>query len=249
MSISFWHKRFSQQARWTKSARTFIFQNINLSPDSNVLEIGSGTGAVLNQIANDSNPVRYGIDLNREYLKFNASSMKNNRLIQADGIELPFKDNYFDITYCHYLLLWIENPISILNEMKRTTRSGGWICLFAEPDYLARVDAPQSLLEIGKLQNESLRIQGVRLDTGRKLKNWLIEMELQNIHWGVLGAHESVSNHFETEEKEWLTLESDLKLLFDLEELNRIKRAYLNANEKNRGIIFVPTFYAYGQKY
>jgi SAM-dependent methyltransferase len=248
VSISFWHKRFTQQARWTENARTFIIQKINPTPDFNVLEIGSGTGAVLNQFANEHNPVRYGIDLNRDYLNFNATSTKYNRLIQADGIALPFKDNFFEITYCHYLMLWIENPLSILIEMKRTTRSGGWICLFAEPDYIGRIDDPPAMLEIGKYQNKSLYLQGVRLDTGRNLKNWLLEMELQNIHWGLLGAHESVPNHFETDDQEWLTLESDLKILFGQEELNRIKADYLAARENNRGIIFVPTFYAYGQK-
>ena len=249
MSISFWHKRFTQQAGWTESARTFIFQNINQCPGLSVLEIGSGTGAVLNQFANDNNPVKYGIDLNRDYLKFNAGITKNNRLIQADGLDLPFNNNSFDITYCHYLLLWIENPLLILDEMKRTTKSGGWICLFAEPDYLARIDNPQALRKIGEYQNKSLQLQGVRLDTGRNIKNWLIDLELKNIHWGVLGAHEPVKNHNDTEDKEWMTLESDLKLQFEPAEVNRLKGEYLEANEKNRGLIFVPTFYAYGQKF
>jgi len=53
----------------------------------------------------------------------------------GDASRLPFADGFFDLTYCHYLFLWLKHPLQALQEMKRVTRPGGWVATFAEPDY------------------------------------------------------------------------------------------------------------------
>ena len=37
----------------------------------------------------------------------------------------PFTNASFDLTFCHYLLLWLKDPLSAIKEMKRVTRPGG----------------------------------------------------------------------------------------------------------------------------
>ncbi|MHA1541616.1 MAG: class I SAM-dependent methyltransferase, partial [Candidatus Hodarchaeales archaeon] len=104
-----------------------------------ILEVGSGTGAVIEEIMSlTSNPELYALDINWIALQSNLCTNK----ILGKGEHLPFPDNFFDITLCHYLLLWIENPIDVLKEMYRVTRVGGWIACLAEPDYGGRIDYP-----------------------------------------------------------------------------------------------------------
>jgi SAM-dependent methyltransferase len=62
---------------------------------------------------------------------------------QADRHTLPFQP-VFDVTFCHFLLLWVSNPEKVVAEMGRVTRPGGSVRL-AEPDYGGRIDYPESL--------------------------------------------------------------------------------------------------------
>ncbi len=247
-NIDFWHQRFEQQAKWTENIRSYIIRNINIEPGCKILEVGSGTGAVLNHFSNDLNPEKYGIDLDWNNLQYNAKSEPVNRLILGNGLRLPIRANVFDITYCHYLLLWIKNPIQLLNEMKRATRSGGWICLFAEPDYLSRIISPEPLQFLGNIQNNSLIQQGVRLDTGRNLSNWLVEIGLTKIYWGILGSHQPALTLPKEGDVEWLTIKSDLEKLLDQNEIENLRNQYINSSKSGSKILFVPTFYAFGQK-
>jgi SAM-dependent methyltransferase len=246
-NIDFWHRRFEQQALWTENIRSYVFQKVNSDSNCKILEVGSGTGAVLNHIAHDLNPIKFGIDLDWKNLRYNAIKEPSLRLFHGNGMSLPVKKNVFDVCYCHYLLLWVKNPIQMLKEMKRVTKSGGWICIFAEPDYLSRIGSPKKLQIIGNIQNKSLRQQGVRLDTGRNLSNWLIKIGLSNISWGILGSHQPAQPIKDIEDIEWSTINNDLKQIIDQKEIEHIKIIYDNAFEKGSRILFVPTFYAYGQ--
>ncbi len=141
----FWSSRYNDQASWTRETRNFILQQISLPHHSNILEVGCGSLAVLRDF-NELHQVTFGVDIDLEILKFSKKTNMNSNLINADGLQIPFAKESFDLCFCHYLLLWITNPISILREMTRVTKINGWICCFAEPDYLARIDYPSRLI-------------------------------------------------------------------------------------------------------
>ncbi|MCK7482052.1 MAG: class I SAM-dependent methyltransferase [Candidatus Moduliflexus flocculans] len=45
-----WHARYSQQAKWTRNLRAYIFDKIKLDDATRVLEVGCGTGAILSEL-------------------------------------------------------------------------------------------------------------------------------------------------------------------------------------------------------
>ena len=40
-----WHKRYTQQATWTRDLRSYLFEKAGLANARRVLEVGCGTGA------------------------------------------------------------------------------------------------------------------------------------------------------------------------------------------------------------
>ncbi len=45
-----WHTRYTQQAKWTRDLRAYIFNKIKLNESNRVLEVGCGTGAILSEL-------------------------------------------------------------------------------------------------------------------------------------------------------------------------------------------------------
>lgn len=242
----FWSSRYKQQATWTRETRNFILNQILLPQHSNILEVGCGSSAVLDEFTQLDHKT-FGLDIDIQILIDSNQYLPKSKLINGDGLSLPFKDNFFDLSFCHYLLLWINDPIKILKEMSRVTKNSGWICCFAEPDYLSRIDFPSPFVELGQIQNTSLSNQGVNLSTGRNLPNWLMIAGLSNIHWGILGSHQKVDNNTVDALSEWETIQRDLKVIYPEEEILKYKVIEYNAQTQDIRILFIPTFYAYAQ--
>ena len=242
----FWSSRYKQQASWTRETRNFIINKISLSPQANILEVGCGSSAVLDEFT-ESGKNTYGLDIDLQILKYSYQNYSQTRLINGDGLSLPFKNNFFDLCFCHYLLLWINDPVTIFKEMSRVTKKSGWICCFAEPDYLSRIDYPSPLDKLGQMQNYSLSNQGVNLSAGRNLQNWLMQAGFSNIHWGIYGFHQKVESHSINADSEWATTQRDLEKQYSVEEILKYKEIEVNARTQGFRILFIPTFYAYAQ--
>ena len=103
-------------------------------------------------------------------LLITAQSHPQYQVDLGDAHQLPLADGCFDVCLCHFLLLWVTDPIQVLQEMYRVTRSGGVVMALAEPDYGSRIDYPQELSLLGKWQMDSLEQQGADPFIGRKLR-------------------------------------------------------------------------------
>jgi SAM-dependent methyltransferase len=130
-------------------------------------------------------------------------------LTNGNALELPYSNKAFDIVFCHFLLLWVRDPLQALHEMKRVTKSGGHIIAFAEPDYSKRIDQPDELVQLGKWQTESLKGQGADPGLGARLAELFFQAEIKILETGTM---QSVENEPSTEEWEieWAVIESDL---------------------------------------
>lgn len=244
LTPSFWHERFLQQARWTHAIRQQIFQIPNADQLAAVLEVGSGTGVIVKELAQASSARIVGIDLDFERLQFARKYAPECSAINANGVALPFEDHSFDACVCHFLLLWVDDPTTILQEMVRATRPKGWIIAMAEPDYGGRIDHPPALEDLGELQMTSLVSQGADPQIGRRLRTLFLQTGLVEIQAGVLGGQWSENpNSHESLEGEWSIIEADIAHLQPHTALDQFKAAWFDPGR----ILYVPTFYAIGR--
>ena len=138
-----WHTRYLQQAGWTRDLRVYLFAKADAQSARRILEVGCGTGALLATIA--SSATLHGVDIDPHALAQCRVNAANAILTRGDGLALPYSNGSFDLVFCHYFLLWVNEPLQAVREMKRVTRPGGHVLALAEPDYFSRVDAPDEL--------------------------------------------------------------------------------------------------------
>jgi ubiquinone/menaquinone biosynthesis C-methylase UbiE len=242
-----WHRRFTQQALWTSDLRRYIFEQINIKKNHRILEVGCGTGAILIQLPATTS-LKVGFDINHQYLSMATRNAMDASLTQGDAHVLPYSKRIFDLTLCHFFLLWIANPIQVVSEMTRVTRPGGTVIALAEPDYGGRIDFPQALAQLGQWQTSSLLEQGADPTIGRKLAGIFHQAGLESIQTGVLGGQWSGIQDWDQWELEWAVLESDLGQEPSLSgRFSNLKDLDKNAYIRGERILFIPTFYAWGR--
>lgn len=191
--LRFWHKRFTQQARWTSVLRRYFFDYIALPSSSRILEVGCGTGAVLKELPSSKDS--WGIDLNFTYLRKARRITPESKLVSGNGCALPFQTGSFSVAFCHYLLLWIQQPLELISEMIRVTHKGGYIAFFAEPDYTPVNDAPEEFMEIKRIQCDALFREGANPFIGSRLNGFLESASLHNIQSGEYLPIDEKSSH------------------------------------------------------
>jgi SAM-dependent methyltransferase len=110
-----------------------LHTELQIRPEHRVLDIGCGTGAVLQTLASrvDFETPPIGIDLSRTLLRQGRSTFGGNlsrpELIRASGLSLPFPDEYFDIVTCAHVVKHLDDDglLEFLREMRRVIKHGG----------------------------------------------------------------------------------------------------------------------------
>lgn len=245
MPLEHLHRRYLQQAQWTAELRRYLFRESGWDSPENVIEIGSGTGAVLSGL--DPGPHLYGVDLDYPSLRLARLTAGQAHFSQADACRLPFGDNTFATSFCHFLLLWLDDPLAALDEMVRITRPGGSVIALAEPDYSSRIDYPQSLQPLGQWQAEALHRQGADPELGRKLAGLFASAGLEAVRSGILGAQWSGPPDGSDWELEWEVLRRDLSDQVPEKTLDRLQALDRIAWDRGERVLYVPTFYAAGR--
>ena len=247
LSPADWHARFTRQAAWTRALRAYLFPRAGVTEAARVLEVGCGTGAILAELPGRI-PLVAGLDVNAAHLSLARDNAPRARLTRGDALALPYADSAFEVTLCHFLLLWAAAPLQVLREMRRVTRPGGAVLALAEPDYGGRIDYPQELAALGEWQRQSLRRQGADPLMGRRLAGLFHEAGLQTVETGVLGGQWPGFPDWEERESEWAVLESDLaERSPEPAPWASLKALDRSATERGERVLFVPTFYAWGR--
>lgn len=120
------------------------------NPKPRILDIACGTGRTLKFIrATLPKSSLYGVDLSPAYLRKANKLLSETpgelpQLVQANGEELPFKDNYFEATIS--VFLFHELPYfarqRVIEEAFRVTQPGG---VFIICDSIQAVDSPEMM--------------------------------------------------------------------------------------------------------
>lgn len=121
---------------------------LRLAPGQRVLDVGCGTGLFLPALAQavGASGLVVGLDHAPALIEEARHRIKrlgietNIRLECGDAASLPFPDASFDAAHISRVLIHVEDPDTVLREMRRVTRPGGWI-VAVEPDFLGmRID-------------------------------------------------------------------------------------------------------------
>lgn len=236
-----WHTRYLQQAAWTRDLRTYLFDKAGLADARRVLEVGCGTGAILRELKSPAS--LHGLDLEPASLvecRIHASAAS---LTRGDAHSLPYPDQSFDIVYCHFLLLWVRDPLQVVNEMARVGRA---VLVLAEPDYSQRVDEPAALKQLGKWQTEALVRRGANPSFGARLAETFYQAGIQLIETGPIQSAEK-KRSAEEWENEWAVIQADLAESVSGEDIQKMKALDEEARRSGERVLHVPTYFAWGK--
>lgn len=247
LSISQWHQRYQQQADWTQNLRKYIYDQVAIQHAGKILDIGCGTGVLEDELNRFSSAQVFGLDIDYQPLRIAQGYAPKSIYTIGDCLNLPYPSRTFNVTLCHFLLMWVKDSLKTVEEMVRVTRPHGFVLALAEPDYGGRIDFPPELSCIGNWQTESIKEQGANPFMGRELRSIFSRVGLVNIEVGVLGGQWRENPLDQEIELEWEVIQSDLhnNNQFIMQD-DTLKALELASRRAHHRILFVPTFYAFG---
>ena len=131
--------RLERQAEIMNPLLEKQFEILGLKSNMRVLDAGCGSGAITRLIARRVFPEEVvGLDMDPLFIE------EARRLAESEGIEnirfdigniedLEYDDGSFDLSYCRFVLMHLQDPVKAVSELKRVTREGGSVAA-AEPD-------------------------------------------------------------------------------------------------------------------
>ncbi|MBU0976178.1 MAG: class I SAM-dependent methyltransferase [Patescibacteria group bacterium] len=132
--------------------------------DKKTLEIGCGTGIILNEV-NKFAKDAWGVDLSNGMLE--AAKRKKLKVKQANATLLPFEDELFDVVYSFKVLAHIPEIEKTIAEIHRVTKDNGTVIL--------EFYNPLSLKYIANRLEKSQKKVYIRYDSYSNIKTLLKE--------------------------------------------------------------------------
>ena len=126
---------------WNDDYLELLANRLHFKDCSKIADIGCGTGTLSFSLSRYFPEAAHisGLDFEKIHIKKAKQQSRKNPgsfyFVQGDAHDIPFADNEMDLTFCQTLLIHIENPAEVLEEMKRITRHDGWIVAL-EPNNL-----------------------------------------------------------------------------------------------------------------
>ena len=237
-----WDEQFARQAGWTRGTRAHLYRRANLLRAGRVLDVGSGTGAVTEELAARTQGQVIGIDLDPGMVDFARRRNGKAEYRTGDAHHLAFNNGWFDLVACHFLLLWCDDAATVAREMVRVARPGGSVLVCAEPDYGGRIDYPD--LPLGRWQAEALHREGADPRMGRKLRSLFALPGVRHVELGLIPGLWDLATLRAEFDAEWSLWERSLEDIVPPHELADVKAADLAAIEAGERLVFMPVFYA-----
>jgi ubiquinone/menaquinone biosynthesis C-methylase UbiE len=246
LSIADWDERYQQQAGWTSSIRSYLFQKYIMGKGGRILDVGCGTGVIGRELNNSGYNRVFGVDFDYSAIRYSTQQSHSTSNTVGNAYQLPFDQGNFDVVICHFLLMWLNDPVSALVEMKRVLKPGGEVFLLAEPDHAARIDFPPEFERLGNLQTQSLVRQGANTQAGRQIGAWLSEAGFKVGETGIMGGQWNMSA--DEIDLEWRIIDFDLGAA-EAVALKVLQQQDLDERKAGRRVMFVPIFFAQGFRY
>ncbi|MBU7017526.1 MAG: methyltransferase domain-containing protein [Theionarchaea archaeon] len=247
-----WVKFLKDQANQTREFRHDLYEKVDLVNKRKILDIGCGTGAITADIAASASGDVIGLDIDCEKLE-KARIVADPRVtfMRADAVNLPFKDNSFDLVTFSVVLLYIEDKQKAISEMTRVTEKNGIVLATMEPDHAGALFYPEDAFYPLFLQD--LRKMGADLCSGRKLRYLFgnaglrteIGINVYDLDWNNKDNKQQLDEYLD-----WFWMPEKLFLKNDWTEqqIEEYKRKQIRLIENNQFFYYLPVFYAIGRK-
>lgn len=92
-----------------------------VKPNSRVIDLGCGNGALLALLKKEKNVIEYGLEISESGVEVCQARGLNVRYGRIDE-RLPFADNSFDFAICNVTIQMVMYPEILLKEMKRIAK-------------------------------------------------------------------------------------------------------------------------------
>jgi arsenite methyltransferase len=163
---------FDEISLWSAPFGLLLLKNLELKRNMKVLDLGSGTGFPLLELAarSGNSCTFYGIDPwknanKRAREKINNYGLKNVELIESSADKIPFADNSIDLIVSNLGINNFENPAAVFRECNRvlkpeaklvltTNLKGHWKELYLVFEATLRQLEKENLISILKADEE-----------------------------------------------------------------------------------------------
>lgn len=251
MSTKDWIVFLKKQADHTREFRHSLYEKVDIRSKKRILDVGCGSGVITAEVASVTEGDVTGIDIDSQKLEYARIITPRMRLMEADALHLPFKDNTFDLVMFSVVLMHIKEQQKAVGEMARVTQKDGIVLATMEPDHAGALYYPES--KSHPLFMKTLEEKGSDTHMGRKLKYIFTSAGLKT-EIGITTHDLDMMNKNGDEFLEHFlhyyefTKKSLRKYGWTEEEIETCRREYVHLIENDLWFSFVPIFYAIGRK-
>ena len=121
----------SDYSKYPRECYTFVMKALAGIEFDKILDLGCGTGAILEQIGDTYNSAElYGVDLSENMIEQAKWRLESKATLSTgDAENLPFADNTFDLVCCVESFHHYPNPDKALLEISRILKPNGTLLL------------------------------------------------------------------------------------------------------------------------
>ncbi len=239
-------RQLRRQSLWLKDSLQWLLRTkvlpeyVRTGAQPRALDVGCGPGYTMRLFRHDL--VVSGVDIDPDMVRVCRSSGLVAEV--ASAYNLPFDDGSFDVVYCTFLMLWLDDPVKAIREMARVSRAH--VLYLAEPDLGSRIDHPQELAGLRAHLIKGMRSRGGDPLIGRKLRELLLRGGLR-VEIGAHGGVWSLERLGQEFEDEWRYVE-EITADPSEEDLEGLRKAWRTALDEGTLFQYSPIFYALGRK-
>lgn len=133
LNSKYWMQRF-----WHRSKLLLLDNCAPVQKNDVILDIGCGSGNLCFHLSNKCKEI-YGVDIKKNAISFcnektSEEKINNCHFIRLKDAKLPFSDKFFSKIFLLDVIEHLEDPVSMLNEMRRVLNDTG-VIVITTPNY------------------------------------------------------------------------------------------------------------------